>query len=92
MALITRDGFDLEAFRRHMDANLPAYARPRFVRLLQHAETTGTFKYNKMDLITEGFDLGQIKDPLYVLNSEGTAFIELTPACQSQIEAGTYRI
>ena len=92
VALITRDGFDIEAFRRHMDANLPAYARPRFVRLLQHAETTGTFKYKKMDLITDGFDLAKVTDPLYVLSTEGTEFIEMTAACQAQIEAGTYRI
>lgn len=92
VALITREGFDLNLFRLHMEANLPAPARPRFVRLLQEAETTGTFKYKKMDLISEGFDLTKTKDPIYVLNTEGTEFIVLTPACQSQIEAGTYRI
>ena len=66
-ALIVRDDFDLTAFKNHVDAKLPAWSRPRFVRLLQSVETTGTFKYKKMDLVKAGFDPEEVKDPLYIL-------------------------
>ncbi len=67
VSLITRPGFDIKAFKDHVEAKLPTWSRPRFVRLLQEVETTGTFKYKKMDLIKAGFDLTQVTDPLYLL-------------------------
>ncbi len=40
-ALITREGFDIAAFRDHIDSHLPAYARPRFIRLLHGRRNNG---------------------------------------------------
>ena len=54
--LVVGPEFDLKALEAHVDAQLPAYARPVFVRLLPQIETTGTFKYRKLDLVAEGFD------------------------------------
>ncbi|ESQ87178.1 acyl-CoA synthetase [Asticcacaulis sp. AC460] len=89
-SLITRDGFDIKAFKEHVDAHLPSYARPRFVRLLQEVETTGTFKYKKMDLIKGGYDPAKITDPLYVLVVD--EYLPMNPAIMSEIEAGRMRL
>ena len=90
VSLITRDGFDLKLFKDHVDSKLPAYARPRFVRLLQEVETTGTFKYKKMDLIKEGFDLNAVTDPLYILC--GDDYIPITQDLTAQIAGGQLRL
>ncbi len=89
-ALITREGFDLKAFRDHVDSHLPPYARPRFIRLLHDAETTGTFKYKKMDLVKEGFDLKQVKDPVYIRVVDD--YVPLTEALASELRNGTLRL
>ncbi len=89
-ALITREGFDLKAFKAHVDDYLPVWSRPRFVRLLQEVETTGTFKYKKMDLIKTGFDLEQTKDPLYILCEDG--YQPLTPEMLARIDSGDLRL
>ncbi len=89
-AIIACEGFDLAAFKSHMDDRLPAHARPRFVRLLQHVETTGTFEYKTMDLIKEGFDPSKTDDPLYILCDE--VFQPLTPDILAKIEGGEIRL
>ena len=54
-ALVFSDGaFDAAAFAEWTDAQLPSYARPVFVRMLKSADTTGTFKYRKADLVVDG--------------------------------------
>jgi len=90
VALITREGFDLAAFKAHVDAHLPVYARPRFVRLLTEVETTGTFKYKKMDLVNEGCDLTRVHDPLFVCAHD--AYEPLTPELHNAIETGQLRL
>ena len=48
---------------------LPAYAIPVFIRLISEADTTGTFKLQKVRYRKEGFDVGVVSDPLFVLNT-----------------------
>ena len=45
---------DAAAFDAHVDGKLPAYAQPVFLRLIKAADTTGTFKYRKADLVADG--------------------------------------
>jgi fatty-acyl-CoA synthase len=65
-ALVTGPEFDPATLARHLDGELPAYARPLFLRLLPALETTGTFKYRKVELQAEGFDPARVSDPLLV--------------------------
>ncbi|NWW51464.1 S27A2 synthetase, partial [Pedionomus torquatus] len=58
----TFQGQDLYAFTGD---TLPAYAAPRFVRIQDALEITGTFKQCKGNLVKEGFDPSVIKDPLF---------------------------
>ncbi|HWA63195.1 MAG TPA: long-chain-acyl-CoA synthetase [Caulobacteraceae bacterium] len=64
--LVTDAKFDLKAFAAHVERELPAYAQPVFLRLLPAIETTGTFKYRKLDLVADGFDPSKVRDRLYV--------------------------
>ena len=56
---------DLKALAKHLTSQLPGYAVPQYVRLLQSVETTGTFKYQKVQLKKEGIDQAVVSDPLY---------------------------
>ncbi|NXW61115.1 S27A2 synthetase, partial [Eurystomus gularis] len=58
----TFDGDTFYTFTRTM---LPSYAAPRFVRLQDALEITGTFKQCKSNLVKEGFDPNVIRDPLF---------------------------
>lgn len=63
--------FDAADFLQHVSSKLPAYAVPVFVRLTQAAETTGTFKYQKVTLKKEGYDASLVSDPLFELQGQG---------------------
>lgn len=64
-SLVVGEGFDIAHLQQAADAHLPPYARPVFVRLQPEMETTGTFKYRKIDLVDDGFDPERIADPVY---------------------------
>lgn len=60
---------DLEMLARHLVSSLPAYAVPLFIRQLNGVETTGTFKYQKVQLKKEGIDQTLFGDPIYRFNA-----------------------
>ncbi|XP_034950695.1 long-chain fatty acid transport protein 4-like [Chelonus insularis] len=62
---------NIKELEEGLKKNLPLYARPIFVRVLSELPLTGTFKLQKRDLQKEGYDITQIKDPVYFLNKSG---------------------
>ncbi len=64
-ALTTTPDFDIDALPAFLDRQLPAYARPMFLRLCTDIETTGTFKPIKTALIREAYDTTLVTDPLF---------------------------
>jgi fatty-acyl-CoA synthase len=93
MAAITpANGFDLQGLRLHLQRELPAYARPLFIRIEPAIETTGTFKYRKIDLVHDGFDPGKIEHALYFDDPNRQRYVELTPALYAQIQAGAFKL
>lgn len=66
VALVIDGKFNARAFAEWVDQELPVYARPAFVRLIKSADTTGTFKYRKVDLVADGFDPAKVDGPVYV--------------------------
>ena len=78
-ALTLKDinNFDAAAFSRHLHEKLPAYAVPIFIRLLEQEEITGTFKYRKVELKKEHYDLNQVDDALFVMSQEKQQFVPL---------------
>jgi fatty-acyl-CoA synthase len=90
-ALVTGAEFRLEAFHAHVAAALPAFARPKFLRLMSRLESTATFKPKKQDLVRAGFDPARITDPLFFDDLERGAYVTLDAARYADIAAGVIR-
>ncbi|MCU0657245.1 MAG: AMP-binding protein [Polyangiaceae bacterium] len=88
-ALVPDRGFDIQNFHTHA-AQLPAYARPRFVRLVAGLSATSTHKVQKQQLRSEGVDPARIHDPLFVL-LDGR-YQPLSPALWGELCAGKWRL
>ncbi|MBU6471230.1 MAG: long-chain-acyl-CoA synthetase [Alphaproteobacteria bacterium] len=91
-ALVTAPGFDVAGLATKLAGNLPAYARPVFIRLRPAMEITGTFKLRKVDLVKEGFDPNTIDDPLYFFDSAAEYYVPLTAARYADILLGRIRL
>lgn len=62
---------DVEQYLKVVSEQLPAYARPIFVRIMSAIDTTSTFKHNKAHLVKQGFDPEVISDPIYFVTYPG---------------------
>ena len=91
-ALATAKDFDLAAFHAYVARELPSFARPMFLRLKQDIETTGTFKYRKVDLVRDGFDPAALSDPIYFDNPATKAYERLTPELFARIQSGAIKL
>ncbi|MGD9979720.1 MAG: long-chain-acyl-CoA synthetase [Hyphomonadaceae bacterium] len=93
MAAITPgENFQLEGLRDHLVRELPAYARPLFIRITPAIETTGTFKYRKVDLVRDGFDPTRLEHALYFDHPEEHAYVPLTPDLYAKIQSGAFKL
>ena len=68
------DNFNWAAFSEHVENNLPKYARPLFIRIIQEMDTTGTFKLKKNELRDESFDLNKVNDMVYCLKPSSNSY------------------
>ncbi|OCT69556.1 solute carrier family 27 member 3 isoform X1 [Xenopus laevis] len=95
MAAVTlRPGTDLDLGRiyKYIMEFLPSYARPRFLRIMDSMEATGTFKQQKTKLVQEGFSPSLIADPLYVLDETSRSYLPLSQDLYSQIISSQFRL
>ncbi|XP_004396599.1 PREDICTED: very long-chain acyl-CoA synthetase isoform X4 [Odobenus rosmarus divergens] len=70
--------FDGKKLFNHVADYLPTYARPRFLRIQDTIEVTGTFKHRKVTLMEEGFNPAVIKDALYFLDDKAEMYVPMT--------------
>lgn len=70
--------FDGKKLFKHVVDYLPSYARPRFLRIQDIIEITGTFKHRKVTLVEEGFNPTVIKDALYFLDEKAETYVPMT--------------
>ena len=82
------DALDLAAFSRFVQRELPAYARPVFLRVQADINVTGTFKMLKGNLKEDGYDLQRIAEPVYVLKPGTQAYEPLDAEFAGKIDAG----
>jgi fatty-acyl-CoA synthase len=92
VSMVAAPDLDLITFKSHLDRNLPAYARPIFVRLQKEMEVTGTFKHRKVELVKEGYDPSTVSDPLYFLDPVTSQYVGLTRELHERINAGEIRL
>jgi fatty-acyl-CoA synthase len=93
MAAIAADAaLDLAALRAHLHAQLPAYARPLFLRIRSEIDMTMTFKQKKVDLVTEGFDPRRTSDAIYFDDAREGAYVRVAPALFQELMDGRIRL
>jgi fatty-acyl-CoA synthase len=93
MAAITPgEGFDLAGLRDFLTRELPAYARPMFMRIQPAIETTGTFKYRKIDLVHDGFDPSKTEFSLYFDHPFAHRYERITRTLYADIQSGAFRL
>ncbi|XP_038589234.1 long-chain fatty acid transport protein 6 isoform X2 [Micropterus salmoides] len=93
-AMIVRPGltFNGKKLFHTVVRDLPAYARPLFIRLQEFMEMTSTFKQQKFQLVQSGFNPSTISDPLYVLDYEQKSYISLTDSIYLSIVSGERKL
>jgi len=82
---------DFSAMFERLEAELPAYAAPRFLRLLSptdEIEMTITFKPRKEALVASGVSAGAA-GAVYIRDADARTYVPLTPEVQEEIAAGT---
>lgn len=82
---------DSAALAAHLDAELPVYAAPLFIRLLGEVETTGTFKYKKTDLKQAAYNPAAVQEPLWVRLPGEQRFTPLDQTLFAAIGEQAYR-
>ncbi len=87
-SLVVDPSFDPATLGVRLKDNLPAYARPVFLRLQPEMEITGTFKQRKIELVREGFNPATIADPLYWYDPAVSRYQSLTIPIYADIVAG----
>lgn len=83
--------FDERAFSHLLHEKLPSYAVPLFIRIREQEEITGTFKYRKVELKKEHYDLDLVEEPIFVMLPEQSHFVRLDASIADQINQQTLR-
>ncbi|MCI4378876.1 hypothetical protein PGIGA_G00221400 [Pangasianodon gigas] len=83
--------FECKKTFNHVANFLPAYARPRFIRILRSMELTGTFKQVKTSLMKDGFDPDRVTPPIYFLQESSKNYVPLTHTHYNAIISGKLR-
>lgn len=83
---------NLEKVYEQVVTSLPSYACPRFLRIQEKMETTGTFKPQKFQLVEEGFNPIKISDPLYFMDNLEKSYVPLTQELYEQIILGEIKL
>ncbi|MBV9076762.1 MAG: long-chain-acyl-CoA synthetase [Methylobacteriaceae bacterium] len=91
-ALATNETFDLAVFRERLVRDLPAYARPIFLRLCPDLATTDTLKIRKDGLAAQGYDLERVADPIFIDDPIDGAYRPFTPELHRALLDGTLRL
>lgn len=91
-SLTVTDEFDISGLRGHLAKNMPPYAVPLFIRIEPEAQTTGTFKFRKVELVDEGYDVAKISDPVFFGATGSDAYEPLDAEGVTKINEGKARV
>ncbi len=79
--------FDGKALAHTVYDQLPAYALPLFIRVVDSMEHTTTFKSRKVDLREQAYGPG-VEDPLYVLAGRDEGYVPCYDEYPDEVAAG----
>jgi len=85
------EDFDFSGLISHFRNNLPPYAIPIFLRFKSNLSITATFKFKKVEIKKEGFELENIDDPLYVMLPGESEYTPLTKDIYENIQNKKYK-
>ncbi|WP_430428650.1 long-chain-acyl-CoA synthetase [Parasphingorhabdus sp.] len=91
-SLTVAENFDISGLQAFLAKEMPHYAVPLFIRIEPEAQTTGTFKYRKVELVEEGFDVAKVSDPIWFGKPGAQGYEALTAAEHAKILSGEYRL
>ena len=91
IAIVHQDDINLADLCRELQEQLPTYAVPLFVRVVEKLEYTATEKIIKRKLREEAFDIKHIVDPLYFMDPVSKTYIPLTEDVYRKIIDKEYR-
>jgi fatty-acyl-CoA synthase len=88
-AVKLRDGaeFDGHSLARAVYGELPGYALPLFVRVVESIAQTTTFKSRKVELRDEGYG-PDVSDPLYVLAGRDEGYVPYYDEYPEEVASG----
>lgn len=89
ITLETGQSFDPVEFASFVQEQLPAYARPVFVRVQPDLEVTGTFKLMKTELRKTAYNIAATEDPIYVMKPRSTSYETLDADYQRVLSSGS---
>jgi fatty-acyl-CoA synthase len=89
-AITTEYGFDLAQLWTHLDARLPSYAQPLFLRSGAGLDLTGTFKLTSGRLAKEGY--ADSADPVWFNDRAAGGFVPYDATLIAAIESGAKRL
>ncbi len=89
-AVVLKEGqqFDGKALANTVYEQLPGYAVPLFVRVVDSLEQTSTFKSKKSGLREQGYG-PEVEDPLYVLQGPDEGFVPFYNDYPDEVAAGS---
>ncbi|TRY68230.1 hypothetical protein TCAL_04167 [Tigriopus californicus] len=79
---------DFEDLYKKVDNNLPSYARPIFLRICSQLEITSTYKFRKINLTKEGYDISCVKDKIYFRDQTKKTYSLLDQETAKHINSG----
>ena len=88
-AVKLRDGaeFDGQSLARAVYEQLPGYALPLFVRVVESIEQTTTFKSRKVELREQAYG-PDVQDPVYVLAGRGDGYVPFYDEYPDEVAEG----
>jgi fatty-acyl-CoA synthase len=89
-AVVLKDGqqFDGASLAKTVYEQLPSYAVPLFVRVVDSLEHTSTFKRKKADLRAQGYG-SDVADPLYVLKGRDEGYMPYYDDYPDEVATGS---
>lgn len=91
-AITTKGDVDYDGLYDWLAERLPKYAIPLFIRVQKEAETTGTFKYRKVELVKEGFDPDQVGgEPIWYFDPDSKKYEPLTADAYATLKSGALK-
>ncbi|MBU1288731.1 MAG: long-chain-acyl-CoA synthetase [Alphaproteobacteria bacterium] len=90
-AITTDDDVDFDGMYAALGQKLPSYAIPIFIRVQRDAETTGTFKYRKVELVKDGFNIDEVNDPIWMYHPERKTYVPFTQDRYESLRSGAFK-